>query len=84
MEFKVNNAEPHAIGENISALSNSACYEGKPYGYLVYGIQDGTHEIVGTTFEPNSEKIKGQELERVWQLKYYPNWVRQYYQIFLR
>ena len=63
VEFKVNNSEPHTMGENISALSNSACYEDKPYGYLVYGIQDGTHEIVGTTFKPNSDKIKGQELE---------------------
>jgi ATP-dependent DNA helicase RecG len=27
VEFKVNNSEPHTIGENISALSNSACYD---------------------------------------------------------
>ncbi len=63
VEFKVNNSNHQEIGEYISALSNSACYHNKPYGYLVFGIEDGTHKLVGTTFSPKKEKIGNQELE---------------------
>lgn len=63
IEFKVNNSIPQDIGEYLSALSNSACYHGKPYGYLVFGIQDSSHELVGTDFRPSKEKIGNQELE---------------------
>lgn len=63
VEFKVNNSNPQEIGEYISALSNSACLHNKKYAYLVFGIQDGTHQIVGTNFNPYEEKIKSQELE---------------------
>lgn len=52
-EFKENWYEPAAIGEYISALSNSAAYEGKAYGYFVWGINDKTHDIVGTKFDFN-------------------------------
>ena len=31
------------------------------YGYLIYGVDDKTHEIVGTTFQPRTEK--GEENE---------------------
>jgi ATP-dependent DNA helicase RecG len=63
VEFKVNNANPQEIGEYISALSNSACYLDQSYGYLVFGIENGTHNLVGTQFHPSSEKIGNQELE---------------------
>lgn len=63
VEFKTNNCYGKTIGEYISALSNSASILGQPYGYLVYSIKDGTHDIVGTKFQPWKEKIKGQELE---------------------
>lgn len=49
-EFKENWFEAHALGEYISALSNSAAMEGRPYGYFVWGVRDKTHEIVGTSF----------------------------------
>jgi len=58
LEFKVNNA--HKLGEYISALSNSACLHDKEYGYIVYGIDDKSHRIVGTTFSP-FQKGKGNE-----------------------
>jgi ATP-dependent DNA helicase RecG len=58
LEFKVNNA--HEIGEYISALSNAACIHEKEYGYIVFGIDDKTHRIVGTAFTP-FQKGKGNE-----------------------
>ncbi|MBC6401060.1 MAG: putative DNA binding domain-containing protein [Ekhidna sp.] len=58
VEFKTNNDQK--LGEYLSALSNAACIHDKPYGYLVFGIEDKTHRIVGTDFDPNT-KAKGNE-----------------------
>lgn len=63
VEFKVNNAAPQEIGEYVSALSNAATLCERPMAYLVWGVDDDTHEIVGTTFEYRKEKRGGQELE---------------------
>jgi ATP-dependent DNA helicase RecG len=59
IEFKVNIIDPDKIGKIISALSNGARLLDQPQGYLLWGIDDITHDIVGTTFRPNVEKIKG-------------------------
>ena len=61
VEFKHNN--PMEIGDYLSALSNSACLHEKPKGYLVFGVEDGTHRVVGTTFKPRKEKVGNEELE---------------------
>ena len=63
IEIKCNNKEPHLIGEYISALANGAAYMGQSRGYLAYGIEDETHTIVGTDFQPKNEKIGNEELE---------------------
>jgi len=63
IEIKCNNKEPHMIGEYISALANGAAYMGQSRGYLAYGIDDSTHAIVGTSFNPKNEKIGNEELE---------------------
>jgi len=68
VEFKVNRAEPEEIGEYISALSNAAVLAGKAFGYIVWGIQNETHEIVGTEFSPLTTKIGNEELEN-WLLR---------------
>lgn len=65
-EFKHNNSDPQSIGEYLSALSNSACLEGQPSGYIVWGIEDGTRNIVGTTFKPRSQKGAGNEDLEPW------------------
>lgn len=39
------------IGEYISSLSNAAALEGQEFGYLVWGVNNDTHEITGTKFE---------------------------------
>lgn len=63
VEFKHNNAVPDDIGEYVSALSNAAALHGERTGYLVWGVHDETHEILGTTFEPRATKVGNQELE---------------------
>lgn len=63
VEFKQNNDDPQQIGEYISALANSATLHNKPKGYMVWGIEDQTLNIVGTTFKPFALRHKGQEFE---------------------
>lgn len=56
VEFKCNNQNPQMIGEYISALSNSAVLYDRPKAYMVWGIDDETHRIVGTDFEPKEAR----------------------------
>jgi len=63
LEFKVNNADPNEIGEYLSALSNSAALFRQPSGFLLWGIEDGTHKTIGTTFKPKLAKAQNQDLE---------------------
>lgn len=50
LEFKHNNYEPAMIGQDISALSNSAAMCEKSCAYMLWGIDDKTHEILGTDY----------------------------------
>ncbi len=68
VEFKHNKAIPEDIGEYISALSNGAALHGKNSAYMVWGIDDASHEILGTTFHPTSTKEGNEELEN-WLLR---------------
>lgn len=52
-EFKENWFDPNGIGEYISALSNGAVVSNKKYGYLIWGITDIDHKIVGTNINYN-------------------------------
>ena len=63
LEYKSNNIDPQMIGEYISAISNSAALERRERGYLLWGIDDTTHEISGTDFCPGTAKKGNQELE---------------------
>lgn len=63
LEFKRNNEDPQEIGEYLSALSNAAALDGKSNGYLVWGVADDSHEIVGTSFKPHAARKGGEELE---------------------
>ncbi|MBV1865989.1 MAG: putative DNA binding domain-containing protein [Rhodobacteraceae bacterium] len=63
LEFKVNQAEPQRIGLLISALSNSARLEGKETAFLVWGIEDGTHDVVSTSFDPSTMTVGNQVFE---------------------
>ena len=63
VEFKHNNDEPHAIGEYLSALANAAALDGEPFGYLVWGIENGSHRVLGTQFKPAGAKVGAQLLD---------------------
>lgn len=63
VEFKGNIVNPEEIGEYISALSNSAGLHKKDAAYLVWGVDDKSHAVIGTSFQPRLEKIGNQELE---------------------
>ena len=55
-EFKHNNDDPDTIGQYISALSNTAALEGVNNAYIIWGINDTTHKIEGTSFKPHKSK----------------------------
>jgi ATP-dependent DNA helicase RecG len=63
VEFKMKSAEPQAIGEHISALANSAALMGKAFAYLVWGVRDENHALIGTTFDPRAVRVGNEELE---------------------
>ncbi len=66
LEFKTNRFEPQALGEYLSALANAASLLGKPRAYLVFGIEDGTHAVAGTIFDPDAEKGSGNQPLQIW------------------
>ncbi len=63
IEFKHNNYDPEMIGKDISALANSAVLEDRPYSYMIWGIHDKTHELIGTDKDLQNLKKGNQELE---------------------
>lgn len=67
LEFKHNKYDPKMIGEDISALANSAALYEKSCAYMIWGIDDTTHEVVGTDKDLQKIKKGNQELE---------NWLR--------
>ncbi|NOY84222.1 MAG: transcriptional regulator, partial [Nitrospirae bacterium] len=69
LEFKRNVADPEEIGEYCSALANSAALLGKVNAYIVWGVDDKTHDIVGTKFKPTRAKKDKEELEN-WLLRF--------------
>lgn len=67
VEFKHNNCEPKMIGEDISALANTATLKDRDNAYMIWGVNDDTHEIIGTKVRLPLETKGQQELE---------NWLR--------
>lgn len=63
VEFKHNNADPQEVGEYISALANAAALLGKQSAYMVWGIDNESHAVIGTRFSPSTARHKQQELE---------------------
>jgi len=63
LEFKHNNTDPEMIGKRCSALSNAARIEGRDCAFMVWGIEDGSHQVVGTDFRPETKKVGNQILE---------------------
>ncbi len=65
VEFKMNKGSitNEQIGEYISAMSNGATIANKPFGYMVWGIEDATQIIKGTNFTFLEAKQGNQDLE---------------------
>ena len=61
-EFKTTRVTDHEIGEYISALSNAAAMVGQDAGYLVWGIENDTHRIIGTSFDYHKD-VKNEPLK---------------------
>ena len=63
LEFKVNNYAPDMIGKRCSALANAARIDGRELAYMVWGIADDTHAVVGTAFNPDAQRVGNQALQ---------------------
>ena len=63
IEFKENCLEKNKLGQLISALTNSAIFLKKRCAYIVFGVQDRDHTVVGTSFSFRHEKVGNEELE---------------------
>jgi ATP-dependent DNA helicase RecG len=66
LEFKFNHVAPNQLGEYISALANEAALKRKPYGYLLFGIDDTSHSVRGTAFDPYTAKGQGNQDLLAW------------------
>ena len=63
LEFKHNNFAAETIGKDISALANSACLYDKDKAYMVWGVDDKKHTIIGTDYNRFSKlKESNQEI----------------------
>lgn len=69
VEFKENNTDAETIAKNVSAIANTLTKDGIPRGYIIWGVKDDTHEIVGTNFKPDTKK-KGNEDIILWLKKH--------------
>jgi len=65
VEFKENQNSADMIGKLISALSNSAALQGKPFAHVVWGVRDSDRVVVGTKFSPENE-TKGNQGLSMW------------------
>lgn len=72
VEFKTNHVSPDKMGQLISGLANSASYHEQEHGYVVFGIRDDTHAIVGSTYKPKSEKVGNADIENWWHQRLNP------------
>ncbi len=65
IEFKLGKGSisNEQIGEYISAMSNGAAISNQSFGYLVWGVQDQTHKLVGTDFTFLGAKNGNQDFE---------------------
>lgn len=65
VEFKEakNNYDFSKLGKYFSAICNEASLCGKPYGWLIFGVEDNKHTIVGSNYRTNRgdlDKLKGE------------------------
>ena len=67
VEFKHNNWSPEMLGQDIAALANSAVLTEHDHAYMIWGVNDTSHEIIGTDIRLKCLKKGNEEIE---------NWLR--------
>jgi predicted HTH transcriptional regulator len=65
LEFKQDNVDPKLIAKLCSALSNAARVEQKDCAYVLWGIHDEDHRVVGTQFNPGTKTV-GNQVFQLW------------------
>lgn len=63
LEFKKNNDNPEEIGQYISALANAAMLAEKDRAFIVFGVDDKSHEKTGTSVRLAERKVGGENLQ---------------------
>lgn len=70
VEFKLSTIKPQErLGEYISGLSNAACVNNQPFGFLFLGVDDKDHSVKGTSYNFKNRKQGNDEFEF---------WIRRY------
>ena len=69
VEFKpISGIDIHKLGCYFSALCNEARLYHRECGWLVFGVNDKTHDIVGTNYKNTPESLDKLKLTRLPQL----------------
>jgi ATP-dependent DNA helicase RecG len=64
VEFKASTIKPNEkLGDYISGLSNAACIKNQSFAYLVLGIDNNTHQVIGSHYSFATQKQGNEELE---------------------
>ena len=64
VEFKTGNVTTNdKLGQYLSGLSNAACIANQFFAYLIFGIDDATHDVIGTNYKFKNRKEGNEELE---------------------
>lgn len=66
VEFKSNLDQAEEIGQYLSALANSAALDAHDRAWLVWGVEDRTHRVTGTSFDPFSRTVGGNQKLIMW------------------
>jgi len=56
-EFKKADTDFNELGRYFSALSNEANLKSQPFGWLIFGVEDGTHKVLGTQYKPTRPSL---------------------------
>lgn len=63
LELKNSNDDPNRIGRYVSALANAAMLHERDRAFLVFGVDDKTRELVGTSVKLKTKKVGGEIFE---------------------
>lgn len=66
IEFKSSWDFPEDIGEYLSAMANAAILERHDRAWLVWGVDNTTHAVKGTSFNPFTSKGEGKQSLVMW------------------